>query len=203
MTAIVLAGGRGLRMRGDKASLRVGGERLIGRVLRQVSPLFDEVLVSVSRGQAVGRLDAPAVEDEVPVGPLGGILSGLRAARNDACAVIACDIPDPDPRLLRSLARAAAGREIAVPAAEDGHFEPLFAIYRRSVIPRIEALLAGGTRGVIPLFDRCRTVFVPLPPGGAPVNLNTRADLRDYRRKLAESKGRPVRSGRSPRTARR
>ena len=35
------------------------------------------------------------VRDEVEgLGPLGGILAGLKAARNEACLVIACDIPE-------------------------------------------------------------------------------------------------------------
>jgi molybdenum cofactor guanylyltransferase len=146
MTAVVLAGGRGSRMKADKAGLVVRGRPLLEHVLAQLEPLFDEVLVSVSPGQKVvtkrawaepsgTRRKEPAkddgrsrsatrrenrsprvVVDEVPgLGPLGGIIAGLKAATHEACAVVACDIPDIDAALLRRLARAAASAEIAVP----------------------------------------------------------------------------------------
>lgn len=125
------------------------------------------------------------VEDEVPgLGPLGGILSGLRAAANGACAVVACDIAETPVPLLRSLARAAQGAEIAVPVDTDGRYEPLFAVYKRAVIPEIEALLRSGERSILPLFERCRTAVVRLEAGQRLTNLNTRADYRDYLKSL-------------------
>ena len=201
MTVVVLAGGRSRRMKADKAMLDVGGRTLLEHVLVQVEPLFDEVLVSRSPGQRLsfkGRAAAQkassvrsprsagssaiaVVEDEIPGrGPMAGILAGLRAARNDACMAIACDIPDIDAPFLRRLARAAANSEIVVPVNAAGQFEPLFAVYTRGVIPKIEALLGSGKRSVLPLFQECRTVTVPLGNAFWLLNLNTRADYRDY-----------------------
>ncbi len=121
------------------------------------------------------------------LGPMAGILAGLTAARNDACMVIACDIPDIDAPFLRRLARAAAKAEIAVPVTAAGQFEPLFAVYTKGVIPEIEGLLVSGERSLLPLFPRCRTVRVPL--GDAPWlrNLNTRAEYEDFLRGRTKS----------------
>ena len=199
MTAIVLAGGRGRRMKADKAGLSVAGRTLLEHVLGQLEPYFDEILVSVSSGQNVERRrrSRPGqppririVEDESPnQGPLGGILAGLKAAANAACAVIACDIPDIDVSLLRSLARAAGNAEVAVPVGPAGHFEPLFAVYRKSVVPEIEALLRNGERSILPLFGRCRTTALRLDDLSWLRNLNTRGDYESYLRSLA---GRPA-----------
>jgi molybdopterin-guanine dinucleotide biosynthesis protein A len=179
MTAIVLAGGRGRRMMADKAGLDVGGRTLLEHVLAQLSPRFDEILISVSPGRSQ-RIEG-VVEDEAPdLGPLGGIMAGLKAAANDACAVIACDIPDIDLPLLRSLARAAAAADIAVPVDPMGRREPLFAIYRRSVVPAIDALLRSGERSVLPLFGQCRTAAVDTGDGRRLRNLNTRGDYESY-----------------------
>ena len=211
MTAIVLAGGRGRRMKADKAGLVVGGKTLLERVLAQIVPYFDEVLVGISPGQKLSPLSAPwvsrlsrqdtsvqaprsalrVIEDETPgMGPLGGILAGLKAARNEACAVVACDIPDIDIALIRSLARAAEDAEIAVSAGPTGLREPLFAIYRKSVVPEIESLLAGGERSILPLYERSRTAVVRFEDAGRIRNLNTREDYESYLRSLA---GRPTR----------
>jgi molybdopterin-guanine dinucleotide biosynthesis protein A len=186
MTAIVLAGGRGLRMKADKAGLPVGDRTLLEHVLGQLEPRFSEILISVSPGQRVRSAAGRAVEDATPgQGPLGGILAGLKAAANDACAVVACDIPDVNVPLLRSLARAAGGAEIAVPVGPAGHFEPLFAVYRRSAVAAIEELLQAGERSVLPLFGRCRTAVLRLEDSAWLRNLNTRTDYESYILSLA------------------
>jgi len=226
MTAIVLAGGRGRRMKADKASLDVGGKTLLEHVVAQIEPYFKEVLVSVSRGQDIvltterrttttRRSASPArtkasqlriVPDETPgLGPIGGLITGLRAARNEACAVVACDIPEIDLSLLRSLARAAGDAEIAVAVDPAGHHEPLFAVYRRSIVPAIESSLRSGERSLLPLYKVCRTAVVPLDGPGRVRNLNTREDYVAYLRSIevsgrrgrrAHRKGSAGRSGR-------
>jgi molybdenum cofactor guanylyltransferase len=209
MTAIVLAGGRGRRMNADKTGLNVGGRTLLEHVLGQLEPCFDEVLISLSPGQKFASLSVrnrsrlrsrgspaqrPAAEilfvrDETPgYGPMGGLLAGLKAAKHDACAAVACDIPDIDVALLRSLAEAAADAEIAVPVGPSGLYEPLFAVYRRSIIPEIESLLGRGERSLLPLYKTCRTAVVRFDEPGRIRNLNTRADYEDYLRSLVGRK---------------
>jgi len=211
MTAIVLAGGRSRRMKADKAGLDVGGRTLLEHVFLQVEPLFDEVLISLSSGQSwpvrpkapgkgrpspaavkhASKSNVRAVEDEVPgLGPIGGVLAGLKAAKNDACIVVACDIPDIDIPLLEALAGATCGSEITVPVGPAGLYEPLFALYRKSVIPEIESLLAAGERSLLPLFDRCRAVVVEFEDPGRIRNLNTRGDYESYLRSVGRSLGR-------------
>jgi len=206
MTAVVLAGGRGRRMKAEKAGLAVGGRTLLEHVLAQIEPHFEEILVSVSTGQAP---EVPAeirlIADEVPnQGPIGGLLAGLKAARNDACAVIACDIPDIDIPMLRALARMAAGADIAVPVGPAGLYEPLFAVYRTGVVPEIVSLLGRGERSLLPLFDRCRTAVVRFDDAGRIRNLNTREDYGRYLRSIEgekadrpEGRRRPRKKGRS------
>jgi molybdopterin-guanine dinucleotide biosynthesis protein A len=196
-------------MKADKAGLDVAGRTLLEHVLAQVEPLFDETVVSLSPGQTLPFRPKTAlrvVEDDVAgLGPLAGILAGLRAARNDACLVIACDIPDVDVPLLEALAWSTCGSEITVPVGPSGLYEPLFALYRKSIIPQIESLLAGGERSVLPLFDRCRTVVVEFDDPGRLRNLNTRADYEAYIRSIRAKKaaGRGVNKGRKgPRAVR-
>ena len=163
LTAVILAGGRGLRMKADKARLPVPGGTLLSRKIGQLRPYFDEILVSVSAGQPQDQPGVRYVEDEVAgAGPMAGISAGLKAAKNETCFVVACDIPDIEVGLIRRLAGAASGHEIVVPVTQSGQCEPLYAIYAKRVIPRIEVLFGRGVRKIIPLFAVCSTAFLPM-----------------------------------------
>ncbi len=198
MTVIVLAGGRGRRMKADKTGLAVGDRTLLEHVLSQLEPHFSEILISVSPGQKIRFAAGRPVEDgTLGQGPLAGILAGLKAAANDASAVVACDIPDINVPLLRSLARAAGGAEIAVPVGPAGHFEPLFAVYRRSAVPAIEELLQAGERSILPLFGRCRTTVLRIEDAAWLRNLNTRKDYESYILSLAPRLAGSSRKGKS------
>lgn len=197
MTAIVLAGGRGRRMKADKAALAVGKRTLLEHVLAQIEPYFDEVLIAVSPGQelpVLPRVGVPrpprlrVVHDEpAGLGPIGGLLAGLKAARNDACFVVACDIPEVPSPLLRALARAARDADIAVAVDPAGRYEPLFAVYKRPVVGAIEALLARGERSLLPLYGICGTAFARLTETRRLGNLNTREDYEAFLRSKART----------------
>jgi molybdopterin-guanine dinucleotide biosynthesis protein A len=185
VSLIILAGGKGRRMKADKANLPIPGGTLIRRVLLQVEGMFDEVFVSVSRGQAVDASGCRTIEDAAPgQGPLAGILAGLKAAKNEVCVVLACDIPDIDIDFLKQLIAKAQGFDIVVPVSCRGLFEPLFAVYRRSVIPEIEALVQARDFSILTLFDRCRTCKVRLKDSGWLRNLNTPEDYEKYLREF-------------------
>ena len=185
VSLIILAGGKGRRMRADKASLPIPGGTLIRMVLLQVEGMFNEVLISVSREQAVDTPGCRTVEDAAPgQGPLAGILAGLKAAKNEVCVVLACDIPDIDINFLKRLIAKAQGFDIVVPVSCGGLFEPLFAVYRRSVIPEIEALVRARDFSILTLFDRCRTCKIRLKDSGWLRNLNTPEDYKKYLREL-------------------
>ena len=64
--------------------------------------------------------------------------------------------------------------DIVVPTTVGGHFEPLFAVYKRGVGQALDEALAGGERqifAVYPDFD-----VLELPVGEGLTNVNTMAD---------------------------
>jgi len=189
VTLIVLAGGTSRRMKQDKARLVVGTEPLIQKILKQVEGYFDEVLLSVSNGQTFDFVSCPQVEDEVEgQGPLAGILSGLRAAAHDVCVVAACDIPDIDMAFVGRMLEVSEDCEIVVPSSAEGKFEPLLAVYKKSVIPKIEKLLATSNRQVLALFGLCKTRVLKMSDSFWLRNLNTPEDYRAYLKALGRKK---------------
>jgi molybdopterin-guanine dinucleotide biosynthesis protein A len=174
LTLAVLAGGRSRRMGRDKAFLPLGSATLLEETVRPLEGLFGEVLIVISPGQSVPPLAWRTVSDEeAGEGPLRGILTGLRNARNDACFVLACDTPGLSPRVVEKIFAASSGADIAVAVTNRGFKEPLLGVYKKSVIPEIESLLKGGERSILPLFDRVRTREVLLAGSEIPANINT------------------------------
>jgi molybdopterin-guanine dinucleotide biosynthesis protein A len=171
-------------MKRDKALLPAPGRALIEHVLAGIDGLFAEVLVSVAPGRRYDFLPYPQIPDAAEgLGPVAGILAGLKAARFDPAFVLACDIPAVDRGFISDLIAAAEGYDIAVPRTSKG-LEPLLAVYRKTIIPHIGRLLAEGKRSVLDLFPLCRTTIVDI---GDPLwlrNINTPEEYGEFLRIL-------------------
>jgi molybdopterin-guanine dinucleotide biosynthesis protein A len=156
-TAIVLAGGRSTRMGRPKALLPFGDRPLILHVVETLSPLFTDVVVVAAPSQVLPELPATVVRDEVAFqGPVAGIGRGLAAAGMDVSFVISCDSVFLDPRLIRHLVDRVEDHDAAVPHWH-GRFQPLHAVYRRTVLPHLEARLARGELRLTAVLDTVKT----------------------------------------------
>jgi molybdenum cofactor guanylyltransferase len=180
-SAVILAGGASSRMGRDKSLLEVHGVPLIQRVIEQLRGRFREVLISSDDPAPYHATGLTVIADGQPgQGPLRGIAAALEAAQAETVFVIACDIPDIDPRFLRSLLAEARKADCAVPRRADGRWEPLFSAWRRSALPAIRAVLAEGERKIDAVFPRIRVAAVDLVDGAWLRNLNTPKDVSDY-----------------------
>lgn len=160
-------------MKRDKALLTAPGRALIEHVLSGIDGWFAEVLVSVAPGRTYDFLSYPQIPDAAEgLGPMAGILAGLKAARFDPAFVLACDIPAVDREFAAALISAAAGFDVAVPRTSKG-LEPLLAIYRKTTVPHIERLLAAGKRSVLDLYPLCRTNIFDIGDPAWLRNINT------------------------------
>lgn len=132
-------------MGSDKALLPCDGEALWmrqWRVLEQAGAA--EIFISAREDQTWVPRDLTVVRDTVPdAGPLAGIAAALACCRGSHLLVLAVDLPRMEPAWFTRLAalckpdRGAVGRRA-------GFFEPLAAIYPRSLRPEAEAALACG-----------------------------------------------------------
>lgn len=179
--AIVLAGGKSTRMGQDKRFLAFRGRPLIEYVCHQLRGSFPEVLIAANDATRLAFLALPVVPDAMPgQGPLGGMASALAASNYDLNFFVACDIPFIDFTLVERLMRAAAGCDGAVPATPDGRLEPLFAVYRKSLLPAMRDALAHGNRRIRDVFAHGRVNTIPLRGSLVPQNLNTAEDYRAF-----------------------
>lgn len=146
---LVLGGGRSSRMRTDKASLKYHGKPQTEHCLDLLASHCAQSFVSCRADQAdqPGFAGLPQIHDTfLDMGPLGGILSALKAHRSAAFLVIACDLPFLDAESLSALV---AGRDpfkvaTAFAGPQSGLPEPLCAVYEPRCFPRALQLLGQG-----------------------------------------------------------
>ncbi len=176
VAAIILAGGMSQRMQRDKSMLPIEGVPMIERIHGQLRPHFQQTLVSANDVEKYAFLGTRVVPDSIAgLGPLMGIASALEASRYDLNFVTACDMPDVNMALVRRMLREAEDFDAVVPI-DGGLIEPLFAVYRKSVIGAFQDVLAQGKRRIRDAFDACRINYLDITAAGPLKNLNTRQD---------------------------
>jgi len=181
MSAIILAGGKSARMKENKALLPIQGIPLIQRISQNLEHHFQEIIISAQSAELFAFLPYRVVVDEQPgQGPLMGILCGLEASTNPVNFLIACDIPEIDIPFLHRMMAYTHQYEIVVPLTGEDKYEPLFAFYNKSVIPRIKNLLKQQTRQIIQLFPLAQVKYIPLENTGWYYNLNNPVDYQKY-----------------------
>ncbi len=186
LDGVVLAGGSSRRLGLDKALLRFGGAPLLKIVVDRISQVCEDVVVAVDRParyQAL-RLSAKLVADAAPgLGPISGLQSGLQACDTEHILVVACDLPFLNVELLRFIADLPRSYQALVPRSE-GRWQPLCAIYARSCLEVVDAMVSAGGGSIHQLLERLdvqrpdEEEIRRLDPNGLSfLNLNERSDL--------------------------
>ena len=143
-SAVILAGGKSLRMGRDKAWLEIDGQPLLARQLQLVKEIgASEVFISGRVGVDYSGFDCRVLEDQmVDAGPLGGIATALAEIRSSLLLVLAVDMPRVTGKfLLQLLSR--CERQIGTIPKVGGAIEPLAAVYSKAAFGLIEELFTA------------------------------------------------------------
>ena len=166
ISVVILAGGISRRLGRDKAAEPFGYETLLHRVVRRASESVgsnDVVIVVANTGQSErAPADIPhrLALDALPgSGTLGGIYTGLEAARNEWALVVACDMPFLSEPLLRYMTGLRDGVDAVVPVI-GGRPEPTHALYSRRCLPAISQRLQAGQLKAAGFLDLVRVRYV-------------------------------------------
>jgi molybdopterin-guanine dinucleotide biosynthesis protein A len=163
MTAggIVLCGGKSTRMGVPKATLPFGPETMLQRVVRLLGTVVSPIVAVAAREQSLPELPEGVIvarDEREAKGPLEGLRAGFRALPDsvDLAYATSCDVPLLVPGFVERMIELLGDQDIAVMEV-DGFPHPLSAVYRRSVLPHIESLLAKDRLRPVFLFDAVRT----------------------------------------------
>jgi molybdopterin-guanine dinucleotide biosynthesis protein A len=188
--AVVLAGGRGMRLGGvDKPALRVAERSLLGSVVSTAAGAGARLVVVVgpARRELAAELGELRLVQEQPPGggPVPALRRGLAEVTSPWVAVLAADLPFLRARHLRSLLAAArtAGAPGAVLADDTGHPQWLVGCWQVPLLREaIDRYQSGSLHGLLrPLRP---VVLAPAHDHGAPppwLDCDTAEDLRRAR----------------------
>lgn len=177
----VLVGGGSSRMGRDKALLDFRGASLAETVAATVAEAAGSATL-VGSPDRYAQLPYAAIPDLYPgEGPLGGILTALRHSHAEWNLIVACDMPEVDPQVLKRLMEAAQAADCAVliPVA-DGRPQPLCGVYGRKCEAALEAEFARGVRKVTAALDAAGCVRLPMEETRQFQNVNTPEDWAAY-----------------------
>lgn len=159
ITAVILVGGKSRRMGQDKAFLEIDGLPLIERLIQTLQSCFDQLLLVGDRPERFAHYGVPVVSDICPGSSLGGLYTALKLATTEQVFVTSCDIPFPNPSLIRLLCSQKGEQDAVVPVTARGP-EPLFALYRRSCLPSMQAALKRGDFRIMALLQQLQVLEI-------------------------------------------
>lgn len=150
ITAVILAGGLATRLGGvDKGLQPLGGKPLVQHVLERLSPQAGRILINCNRNTEIyASFGQPLVADRFSgfPGPLAGLQAAMSVAETPLLMTVPCDSPYLPTDLASRLLAALGDGQAAI--ASSGCREPVFALYRVSLLPRLTDFLKCGERKV-------------------------------------------------------
>lgn len=183
ITGIIMAGGKSSRMGRDKGFVKIDNENLIDIAIRNLSKVCSEVIISANHPD-YENCGLKVVRDQYEaIGPMGGLYSALQHNSTLLNLVLSVDLPFVNTGLLKYLIHNVQDADVVVPVTGEGRYEPLCAIYNRSVLPLIEEMIRQKDFAIRHLYSKCvinRLIITEDLPFFRPelfMNINTPADL--------------------------
>ncbi|MGI9522599.1 MAG: molybdenum cofactor guanylyltransferase MobA [Hyphomicrobiaceae bacterium] len=170
VTGIVLAGGLSQRMGGgDKGLLMLGARTMLQRVIDRISPQVQTLAINANGPpERFSRYQLPVFPDTYNgyVGPLAGILAGMRWAETNTPSAqwiitVSTDAPFIPLDLVDRLRHCAKHSACAVSIARsDGNLHPVIGLWPVILADDLEQALNEGIRKVLRWTDRHGTLPV-------------------------------------------
>ncbi len=183
--ALILAGGKGLRLEEKKALITLKGKPLLQWVIDSVNPCVDEIILSGD--ESLAQFNYPVVRDHFfNVGPLAGFHAGFSVIQSEYTFVTGCDMPFINPELILYLFEKAEGFSCCLPREKD-FIEPLCCVYNTEDVRSCLRIIGEGKKRIWDLiqclphpryisFEEVRAVDFNLSSFR---NINTLKDLHD------------------------
>ena len=191
LNGLVLAGGKSLRMGNPKDKINWHGKEQRYYAADLLAPFCENVFISCRQDQLEHfDTDYHALTDTfLNMGPFGGILSALRAQRDKAWLVVACDLPLLDKNSLEFLIRSRDAEKAATTYESpfDGLPEPLITIWEPKSYPLLLNFLGLGNTCPRKVLMNSDTLILKPNNPDALMNVNTPEEMTKAKEILKKS----------------
>jgi molybdopterin-guanine dinucleotide biosynthesis protein A len=184
ITAVILAGGKNLRMKGkDKAFLVIDKKPIIERQLAALRKNFKEILIVTNSPSKYRKFKVRTVGDSIKgIGPLGGIYTGLKTINTEAAFFIACDMPFLHNDIIKRQLNFFNRKELNCLVVYCGSIQPLHSIYTKEMLFSISRSIAKEQLSIKKFLNSYRdkkVIRFPMRYKKCFLNVNTPQELRN------------------------
>ena len=176
-TVAVLIGGDSSRMGEDKATFMVDGVAMANRVAQAAEGAGAGQILMIGGPQARAKtLAGTWKKDAWPgEGPLGGVITALKASAHEAVVVLSCDMPFITPAVIQSLVKGLEDAQASVGRTDRLNWL-CSAWWKDECLPSLQSVWKRNERAVHRAAVLLDVMEVPVP-AVAVRNVNTPADL--------------------------
>lgn len=150
ITCVILAGGKSCRFGGnDKGLMTLAGKPMIEYVIDAITPQVDEIIINANRNiEVYANYGFRIIQDSFNyAGPMAGMAAGIEASATNFVLTLPCDGPWLPEQLVSRLNKRLELSRAMVSIAHDGErMQPVFALFRREILPEILSYLNAGDR---------------------------------------------------------
>lgn len=152
VAAVILAGGEGRRIGGNKPLRQLAGRSLVDRAIEIARGYASDVAIAVGAADRLPGTGIPHLLDrEADWGPLAGLAAGLQFASDRACDLLLtlpCDCPFLPADLAARLTGALDSASNAAIPSQRGRLQPACGLWRVSVRALLPDYAASGRRSL-------------------------------------------------------
>lgn len=183
LVAVILAGGKGRRIGGNKPAIMLDGHCLIDRAINHVAAWGIPARVVVRESGQVRSARIPEILDDPLIpGPLGGLLGALTWAKAfgaQRLITIPCDMPNLPGDLKARLDAVAVGLDRPAVAMSLQRRHPVCAVWPVHCLEPLHLYAEDGRLSLMGALEICAAVSVDWPDQGLDpfFNVNTIDDL--------------------------
>jgi len=161
MYGIILAKGeKSSRLGKIKAFIKINGISIIEKIIAEIYNCFEKIVIVTTDVKKFKKIkNVEVYNDEYKVGPIGGILTGLKISPYPYNFIFACDYPFIKKEVVEYMKKIEPFYDILIPKNKNS-IHPLFAIYSKNVLPVIERNLKMGKYRVFDLVKEGNVKYV-------------------------------------------
>jgi molybdopterin-guanine dinucleotide biosynthesis protein A len=188
---MVLSGGKSRRLGQDKAQLSFyEGTNQLDYVLGLLDAFCESLAISCRSSQfeeRSSRFDAALILDaEGLVGPVAGVVGGLKHAEGRAVLAVACDMPLLDAAALLKLLSLRNPEKLATCfIADDGKPEPMCTVYETACLSVLEEWVGDGNFSLRRFLENVDVELITFNEPQLLASVNTFEDVEVARKRLS------------------